>query len=67
MRYSDTYKKFLEAKFFLYKLEDGENIDRYLRIGYTPIYYYASAFLVAFRSITFIMQKEFHNSDGFGE
>lgn len=71
MRHSDTYKKFFEAKFFLCKLEevdkDEEDISKYLRDGYTPIYYYASAFLAAFRSITFIMQKEFHDSDGFGE
>ena len=62
VRHSDTYKKLYEAKFFLNKMIAEDESDYEETNGsseYTAFLYYISAFLSAFRSITYLMQKEF--------
>ncbi|MHB1830514.1 MAG: hypothetical protein ACYCO0_03925 [Candidatus Micrarchaeaceae archaeon] len=70
IRHSDTYKKLYEAKFFLNKMiaEDESNYKETNESHeYTAFLYYISAFLSAFRSITYLMQKEFKDIPGFTE
>lgn len=70
VRRSDTYKKLYEAKFFLQKMihEDESDYEETNNDHeYTAFLYYISAFLSAFRSITYLMQKEFRSIEGFME
>jgi hypothetical protein len=70
VRHSNTYEKLYEAKFFLHKMivEDESNYGETNEDHeYTAFLYYISAFLSAFRSITYLMQKEFNNIEGFTE
>lgn len=64
---SDTRQKFLEAEFFLNKLKNQDEINKEATGEYSPFAYYVSAFLAAFRNITFVMQKEFNKEKGFEE
>jgi hypothetical protein len=64
---SGTYNKFLEAEFFLDKLTDEDQLNEEATGQYMPFFYYTSAFLSAFRSITLVMQKEFGAVAGFEE
>jgi hypothetical protein len=57
---NNTFDKFLEAKYFLKCMVESE-ADR------MPFKYNLSAFLTAFRSVTFFMQKEYSKIDGFIE
>ncbi|MCL5430388.1 MAG: hypothetical protein M1504_02840 [Candidatus Marsarchaeota archaeon] len=70
IRHSDTYKKLFEAKFFLNRMIDEYESDfeeTNKDHEYTAFPYYISAFLSAFRSITYLMQTEFNDIEGFKE
>ena len=57
---TETRSKLLEAQYFLDRMVENQN-DR------NPFKYNLSAFVSAFRSVTFVMQKEFDRSEGFEE